>query len=238
MKKILFFFLLCLALNSSAQTISRSNLHKVESYRWDAYLALHDTYYGNVTYKEGSGVTISRLTLSDGKYNMRVSNYGNINDFGIASERGATEGPAFWRGLALQISEYGPSYASKGLFTQGTTSKNNKVSQVYEFKAKDPQAFLNAFKTFLNENKEAIKDRWVNLSQFTVASLNGASHSVTIAGENWSELERLRHALETNVKSYQKFLQDRGEVVDTRNYLVERVRHYNNTRIKEGTTRD
>ena len=237
MKKIFVLVMLFSAFSVSAQTITSIQELTVKGWDRDAYLALHDEYYGKVTFKEGSGVVIERIRMSDGSQNMRLRNYGVMNDWGVASERGAFEERAFWRGLAEQVSENGPFYASKGVFAQGGNLKY-KITQVFEFKAKDPQAYLNALKIWLDENKDIILDRRVSLQAYTVAGPNGASHSLSIEAENWVELEKLREVLMSNTKSIQKFYQTRGETTETRNFTAERLRHYSNLRIKSGTTKD
>ena len=77
-----------------------------------------------------------------------------------------------------------------------------------------------------------------NISEFTIDSPKGVTHAVTISVESWSELEQMREAWMTNTKSAQKFFQNRGEVIDTRNFLVQRLRHFNNENIKSGTTKE
>tara|TARA_A100001015_G_C14765570_1_gene623195 strand:- start:93 stop:809 length:717 start_codon:yes stop_codon:yes gene_type:complete len=238
MKKLFLLGALFLAAYSYSQTIVITSEQEVMPSNWSAYLELHDQFFGDVTFNEGGGVVVQRIRVSDGKYTMRRIRYGKMNNWGISSDRGEFESSSFWRGLGDQVKDWGPNYASKSLFYQGGGNNKNKFAQVYEAKVKDPQAFLNSFKTWLNENKKVIKDRWINVAEFTIAGPNGATHAVTITAENWIELEQMREAWLGNAKSAQKFFQNRGEVIDTRNFLVERLRHYNNDRIKAGTTKD
>ncbi len=238
MKKVIFLVSFLVSVYTYSQNIVITSEQRVMPSNWSAYLDLHDDHYGTVTFKEGSGVVVQRIRVSEGKYNMRRVSYGNMNDWGVASEREEYEGSSFWRGMGDQVEEWGPNYASKGLFYQGGGNKQYKFAQVYEAKISDPQAFLKAFKTWLDENKKVIKDRWINVSEFTIAGPNGATHAVTINAESWFELEQMREALLGNAKSAQKFFQNRGEVIDTRNFLVQRLRHYNNKYNKAGTTKE
>ena len=238
MKKIVSLIILFIGINTNAQTIVSTSEQLVLPSNWSAYLDLHDKHYGKVTFKEGSGLVIQRIRISEGKYNMRVIRYGKVDDWGVASERGSAEGAAFWRGMGDQVEDWGPNHASKGIFYQGGGNKKYNFAQVYDIKVKDPQAFLGAFKTWLKENKNILKDRWINVSQYTIAGPNGATHSVTITAESWFELEKLREAWLGNARSAQKFFENRGEVTDIRNFLVQRLRHYNNANIKAGTTKE
>jgi hypothetical protein len=238
MKKLFLFGALLLTVYSNSQTIVLTSEQQVMPSNWSAYLDLHDQFFGDVVFKEGSGVVVQRIRVSDGKYNMRRIRYGNMDDWGVSSEREEFEGSSFWRGLGDQVEDWGPNNASKGIFYQGGGNNKYKFAQVFEVKVKDPQAFLNAFKIWLDENKKVVKDRWINVSEYTIAGPNGSTHAVTFAAEDWFELEQMREALLGNTKSTQKFFQNRGEVIDTRNFLVQRLRHYNNNTIKEGTTKD
>ena len=238
MKKIFFLATFILSAYSYSQTITITSEQSVTPSNWSAYLDLHDEHFGDVTFKEGSGVVVQRIRVSEGEYNMRRIRYGNMNDWGVASEREEHEGSSFWRGMGDQVEDWGPNYASKGLFYQGGGNNKYKFAQVYEAKVNDPQTFLKAFKTWLDENKKVIKDRWINVAEFTIAGPKGATHAVTISAESWSELEQMREAWMTNTKSAQKFFQNRGEVIDTRNFLVQRLRHFNNENIKSGTTKE
>ena len=117
---------------------------------------------------------------------MRRIRYGNMNDWGVVTEREEYEGSSFWRGMGQQVEYCGPNYASKGLFYQGGGNNKYKFYQVYEAKVNDPQAFLKAFKTWLDENEKVIKNGWINISEFTIAGPKGTNHVVTISAESWS----------------------------------------------------
>ena len=88
---------------------------------------------------------------------------------------------------------YGPRYAGTSVYRQGDGSKHN-TRQKWNLKVENPQQFLKAFKAFLNDNKKVFGDRWISLSAYTVGNPGGATHSVTMSGESWMELE-LRYLL-------------------------------------------
>ena len=238
MKKLLLFTTLFVGFALSAQTIVTSSEQLVKGSNWDAYLGLHDEHYGDANFNEGSGLVIQRIRISESDYNMRVIRYGNMNDWGLSTPMDEYQRPAFWRGVSDQIEKWGPNNASKGIYNQGGGSGKYKFAQIYDAKISNPQAFLSAFKTWLKENDKIIKERWISVSSYTIAGPGGATHSVTISAESWFELEQLRELWGGNTNSAQKFYENRGEVIDTRNFLVQRLRHYNNATIKAGSTKD
>ncbi|MCH1418094.1 MAG: hypothetical protein L7U68_06070, partial [Flavobacteriaceae bacterium] len=79
--------------------------------------------------------------------------------------------------------------------------------------------------------------RWISLSAYTVANPGGATHSVTMSGESWMELEKVRAQVFANGTA-EKFFNSRGKVEDVNNALYRRMRHYNNERNKAKTYDD
>ena len=153
MKKIFFLATLILSLHSYSQTIAITGEQSLMPSNWSAYLDLNDGHFGDVIFKEGSCLVVQRIRNSEGKYNIRRIRYGSMNDWGIATEREEHEGSTFWRGIGEQVEDWVPNYTSKGLFYQGGVNNKYKFHKVYEAKFSDPQAFLKAFKTWLDENK-------------------------------------------------------------------------------------
>ena len=200
-----------------------------------SFLELYDNYYGDIEFKSG-GVIIDWIRVGNGDFNVRVGRYGDMNNWGIKTEMSEYEGPNFWTRTSQHITKYGPRYAGTSVYRQGDGSKHN-TRQKWNLKVENPQQFLKAFKAFLNDNKKVFGDRWISLSAYTVGNPGGATHSVTMSGESWMELEQVRAQVFANGTA-EKFLSSRGNVEDVNNVLHRRMRHYNNKRNKSKTYDD
>ena len=71
MKKVIFLVSFLVYVYTYSQNIVITSEQRVMPSNWSAYLDLHDDHYGTVTFKEGSGVVVQRIRVSEGKYNMR-----------------------------------------------------------------------------------------------------------------------------------------------------------------------
>ena len=236
MKK-LFITAVCLfSISLTAQDIIFAiSQYEVPRKDMNSFLELNDNYYGDIEFKSG-GVVIDWIRIGNGEFNVRVGRYGDMNNWGIETEMSEYEGPNFWTRRSQHITKYGPRYAGTSIYRQGNGSKHN-TRQKWDLNVENPQQFLKAFKTFLNDNKKVFGDRWINLAAYTVANPGGATHSVTMSGESWMELERVRAQVFDNGTA-EKFLSSRGKVEDVNNALHRRMRHYNNERNKSKTYDD
>ena len=236
MKKLLIATAFLITVSLSAQDI----IYVISQYQvprkdMSSFLELYDNYYGDIEFKSG-GVVIDWIRIGNGDFNVRVGRYGDMNNWGIKTEMSKFEGPNFWTRTSQHITKYGPRYAGASAYRQGDGSKHN-TRQKWNLKVENPQQFVKAFKTFLNDNKKVFGDRWISLSAYTVGNPGGATHSVTMSGESWMELEKVRAQVFANGTA-EKFLNSRGKVEDVNNTLHRRMRHYNNERNKAKTYDD
>lgn len=235
MKKITLFFLFIPLLAVSQTIFNISNLH-VSGKDWNSLLKLYDDYYSSVEFDSG-GVVIDRIILGDGEFNIRIARYGDLNNWGIKTERPDYQGPAFWRGRNDFVNDYGPSYAGTSLWYSGSSNPSHRVQQRWFLKVDDPQKFMTAFEQFMKDTKKMMGDRWIAVAAYTANSPKGATHSVGMAAENWVEMEQLRAQI-LQSKAFENFIINRGEVEDVGNIMYRRMRHYNNERNKKKTFDD
>lgn len=236
MKKTFTVLALLLSIYLTAQnTIFAISQYEVPWKDMNSFLELNDNYFGDIEFKSG-GAIIDWIRVGNGEFNVRVLRYGDMKNWGIETEMSEYEGPNFWSRRGQHIKDYGPRYAGTSVYRQGDGSKHN-TRQKWNLKVENPQQFLKAFKAFLNDNKKVFGDRWISLSAYTVGNPGGATHSVTMSGESWMELEQVRAQVFANGTA-EKFLSSRGNVEDVNNVLYRRMRHYNNQRNKSKTYDD
>ena len=235
MKKFILLFALIFCISGQAQTVFNVRNFQVEWKDMNSFLELNDNFYGDIEFDSG-GLVIDWYRIGSEDFNIRIGRYGDMNNWGIKTERTEYEGPHFWTRRSQYIADSGKSYAGTVVYNQGDGSKHNTQQRWY-LKVEDPEQFVKAFKTFLNENKKVFGNRWISLVAYTVGNPNGATHSVAMSAEGWTELERVRAEVFAN-GSAEKFINSRGNVEDIHNVVYQRMRHYNNQRNKSKTYAD
>lgn len=222
-------------LTGQAQTIFNVGNYQVEWKDMNSFLELNDNFYGDVEFNSG-GMVIDWYRIGSEDFNIRIGRYGDMNDWGVKTERAEYEGPNFWTRRAQYISDFGKNYAGTVVYNQGSNGNHNTQQRWY-LKVENPEQFVKAFKTFLNDNKKVFGDRWISLVAYTVGNPNGATHSVAMSAEGWPELEQIRAEVTANGTAA-KFINSRGTVEDLHNVVYRRMRHYNNQRNDAKTYAD
>ena len=108
----------------------------------------------------------------------------------------------------------------------GDTEKYPTI-HIWDLKAGDPKAFAAAQAELVNNSNGAFYGRTVAFGTYDVNKPNGATHWALVAGEDLNDHMSLYQELQTTQsKAFYKYIEDRGEAVQTGDFIVERLKTY------------
>lgn len=94
MKKTILLLTVMFGLTGQAQTIFNVGNYQVEWKDMNSFLELNDNFFGDVEFNSG-GMVIDWYRIGSEDFNIRIGRYGDMNDWGVKTERAEYEGPNF-----------------------------------------------------------------------------------------------------------------------------------------------
>ena len=176
MKKILFTTLILLfSLSSSAQNLYWHNISiEAPLSERDQVASLIDGYYSSIEIPSDVNASLRVITFkgSNEKASHELS-FSSLSAKSLADFRNSLKGPA-WDLYISKITKYIKTNANAGktLIRAGVSDKEHEVAQNWQFKVKNPEAFVGAFSNLLKSFKP---DGYVSIGQI----IHGTQH-----GEN------------------------------------------------------
>ena len=232
MKNYLLLFFLSISLSLGAQQMGFNVIEfAVEPNSEDQIAELFDEFYTNKKFKSGGVVLESLEHGRRGERTHRIVWMWELGNGGLVEgEVAEHEGKAFWSSLGNFINTDVPSerYAGRILsWKEGDTSITPQV-HIWDFKPSDPVAFQKAHDRIVKDAAKAFENRTVGFGTYDVNQQNGASHWVVITGKNLNDNLALFTEMETTYrKEMERYLQDRGEVNNIRDYVINILKRYN-----------
>ena len=226
MKRILFITVLFFASILSAQQMAFNFIEiTVEPNSQDQIAELFDEFMDGKKFNSG-GMVLERLRhgRKDGRTHRIVWMW-EIDNGGFAEKLADFENDAFWRGLFNFVESWGDARSGRILNWKEGDAKKNPWVHIWDIKAKDPKAFASAQKKFTESASALFTDRVVGFGTYDVNKPNGASHWALVTGKNLNDHLGFISEVQDN-KAFKVYVQNRGEVEQTHDFVVEVLRRY------------
>lgn len=230
MKNYLLLLFLSIAFSVNSQQLRFNCIEfAAEPNSEDKVAELFDKFYAEKKFKSGGVVLESLGAGIRSERTHRLVFMWEKDKWGMEEELAEFESDAFWRGVGNYINSDVPPYSYAGRihsWKEGNTDITSSV-HIWDFKPADPVAFKKAHDKIVKDASPAFEDRTVGFGTYDVNQPNGATHWVVITGRNVGDHIELIDLMETKYnKELTKYFEDRSEVNNIRDFVVDIVKRY------------
>ena len=232
MRKLLLIIFLASSTNLIAQQMGFQVVYiDAEENSQDNITDILDEFYKNNKLKTNGAVALERLWLGRPKGTThRIAFLWELGNRGFEEgEITKDENRSFWSSLINRIDSWAwdKSYAGRFLnFIEGDVEKYPYV-QIWDIKPENPQSFKDAQMDLVKSLPEVFEDRFVGFGTYDVNRPDGATHWVLVSGKDLDDHLKFVNDLQTkHSKTFNKYIEDRGNVELVHNFTFENLRFY------------
>tara|TARA_B100002019_G_C21122318_1_gene524008 strand:+ start:120 stop:818 length:699 start_codon:yes stop_codon:yes gene_type:complete len=231
MRKLFTILVLSFTFTLSAQTryfqaleFTTKHLHEQDA------LKMHfDEYYKDAKFNSG-GVYLQRIWSGRDGSSHRIVFISDIDNPGRADEQGEYEWTAFVLKIQNYVKSWDKVYNGRVLSLQSSDSDSIDTFHIYDIIPSDPQAFKKAHDYFVEKSGKNIwKGKQVAFGTYDLGRPDGATHWILTSGENERDIVKTYDIIQSDYsKELVKYLQDRGDVKDLKDFTVRNLGSYFN----------
>ncbi len=221
MKKLLLLVLLLASINAFSQTLAFWCVEIKAKPRTEKYIeAAFEKAFKEVKYNKAN-FRIQKISTgpNNGMTHRIIWHYTLGTEPVDTNSINIDRDEAFWAKMFDYVETWGHSYSGRFLSWK-SSEKKDSIYHIWDFKIKDQAKFKNAHDLALKDLKEEFAGRAVGFGTYDIGRPNGATHWIGVSCINDNDHLLLIEKLEKNPR-FIKYLQDRGEVEDVKDYMIE-----------------